>query len=58
MRGLEGETIYGYNTLLEKQKKEPGNAVVTTVLFDNEYELLHDRVNIQDIGQSQIKNIM
>lgn len=50
MRGLEGETIYGYNTLLEKQKKEPGNAVVTTVLFDNEYELLHDRVNIQDIG--------
>lgn len=50
MRGLEGETIYGYNTLLEKQKKEPGDAIVTTVLFDTEYELLHDRMNIQDIG--------
>lgn len=49
MSRLEGETIYGYNTLLQKQKKEPGDAVVTTILFDDKYELLHDRMNIQDV---------
>lgn len=46
MSGLVSDTIGGYNSLLAKQKTEKGDAVVTTVLFDNEYELLHDRVAI------------
>jgi uncharacterized protein YegL len=50
MSGLENDTIGGYNSLLEKQKKEPGDAVVTTVLFDNNYKLLHDRLSIRDIA--------
>ncbi len=49
MSGLESDTIGGYNAMLEKQKKEPGEAVVTTVLFDDEYELLHDRINLNGI---------
>ena len=49
MSGLEGDTIGGYNALLEKQQKESGEVVVTTVLFDDNYELLHDRINLRDI---------
>lgn len=49
MSGLESDTIGGYNAMLEKQKKEPGEAVITTVLFDDRYELLHDRINIRGI---------
>ena len=45
MSGLEKDTIGGYNSMLEKQKKtEKGKAYVTTVLFDDKYELLHDGV--------------
>ncbi|NLK72490.1 MAG: hypothetical protein GX285_05690, partial [Clostridiales bacterium] len=47
MSGLGSDTIGGYNAMLEKQKKEPGEAVITTVLFDDKYELLHDRINIR-----------
>jgi len=36
--------------MLEKQKKEPGEAVITTVLFDDKYELLHDRINLRGIA--------
>lgn len=50
MEGLESDTIGGYNSMLEKQKKEIGEAVVTTVLFDDKYELLHDRININGIS--------
>ncbi len=49
MGGLESDTIGGYNALLEKQKSEPGEAIVTTVLFDDNYELLHDRIMIKGI---------
>ena len=49
MAGLESDTIGGFNSLLEKQKKEEGEAVVTTVLFDNQYELLHDRFDIHNV---------
>lgn len=49
MSGLEGDTIGGYNALLEKQKKEPGEAIITTVLFDDQYELLHDRINLRGV---------
>ncbi|MCD8143925.1 MAG: VWA domain-containing protein [Oscillospiraceae bacterium] len=44
MHGLEQDTIGGYNSMLEKQKKEEGSVHVTTVLFDNRVQLLHDRV--------------
>jgi uncharacterized protein YegL len=49
MAGLESDTIGGYNAMLKKQQKETGEAVVTTVLFDDDYELLHDRINIKGI---------
>ncbi len=49
MNGLESDTIGGFNSLLEKQKKEKGDAIITTVLFDDEYELLHDRISINGV---------
>lgn len=49
MSGLESDTIGGYNAMLKKQKKEAGEAVITTVLFDDSYELLHDRINIRGV---------
>ena len=50
MSGLESDTIGGYNAMIEKQKKEPGEAIITTVLFDDKYELLHDRINLRGIS--------
>lgn len=44
MQGLETDTIGGFNSMLKKQKKEPGEALVSTVLFDDRVEVLHDRV--------------
>ena len=49
MSGLESDTIGGYNALLKKQRQEPGDAIITTVLFDDNYELLHDRINVKGI---------
>lgn len=49
MSGLESDTIGGYNSMIKKQQKETGEAVVTTVLFDDNYELLHDRINVKGI---------
>ena len=50
MSHLEADTIGGYNSLLEKQKKEQGEAVVTTVLFDDKYELIHDHADIKKVN--------
>ena len=49
MAGLENDTIGGYNSLIEKQKKEQGEAVVTLVLFDDKYELVYDHADINKI---------
>lgn len=50
MGGLESDTIGGYNSMLEKQKNgKTGKVNVTTVLFDDKYELLHDRIPIKEI---------
>ena len=49
MSGLEKDTIGGFNSMLDKQRKEPGDAVVSTVLFDNETEVIHDRVALADV---------
>lgn len=50
MAGLEKDTIGGYNSMLNKQKKAEGEAFVTTVLFNHQYELLHDRINVRGIS--------
>ena len=44
MAGLEADTIGGFNAMIEKQKREPGPALVSTVLFSNESEVIHDRL--------------
>ena len=49
MQGLEGDTIGGFNSMLEKQKQEPGEAFVSTVLFDDRTEVLHDRVRVGEV---------
>lgn len=51
MSGLELDTIGGYNSTLLQQKEVPGDALVTTILFDDEYEILHDRVDIKSIKE-------
>ena len=43
MSGLETDTIGGFNSMIEKQKKENGEALISTVLFDNVSEVIHDR---------------
>ena len=49
MAGLEGDTIGGFYAMLEKQRKEPGEAVISTVRFDNETEVIHDRVSLDRV---------
>ena len=51
MGGLESDTIGGFNSMMEKQKKTGEKAVISTVLFDDESEVLHDRVSIDQIGK-------
>ena len=49
MSGLESDTIGGFNSMIRKQKQAEGEALISTVLFDNVSEVLHDRVNVKDI---------
>lgn len=49
MSGLEADTIGGFNAMIEKQRKEDGECYVSTVLFDNCSEVLHDRVRLSEI---------
>ncbi len=51
MAGLEKDTIGGFNAMIEKQKDEPGEAYVSTVLFDNLSEVIHDRVKLENVPQ-------
>jgi uncharacterized protein YegL len=50
MGGLESDTIGGFNSMLQKQQAEPGECRITTVLFDHEYEVLHDRIDIKAVS--------
>jgi uncharacterized protein YegL len=50
MGGLEPDTIGGFNAMLKKQQAEEGEAFITTVLFDDKYELLHDRIRLQAVA--------
>ena len=49
MSGLESDTIGGFNAMIEKQKKQDGECYVSTVLFDNVSEVLHDRARLSEI---------
>jgi len=49
MGGLESDTIGGFNAFIEKQKEMPGKTIVTTVLFDDRYEILWNGAAIEDI---------
>ena len=49
MHGLEGDTIGGFNAMIEKQRKEPGEAYISTLLFDNETQVIHDRVSLDKV---------
>lgn len=51
MAGLESDTIGGFNSMIQKQKKEDGECFVSTVLFDNESEVLHDRIKLDDVPE-------
>ena len=49
MSGLEADTIGGFNSLIEKQKQQDGECFVSTILFDNDSEVLHDRVRLAEV---------
>ena len=56
MGGLEADTIGGFNSLLEKQKREAGEALISTVLFDNVAEVLHDRMRLENVASMTEKD--
>lgn len=49
MAGLESDTIGGFNGMLAQHRSEGGDVLVSTVLFDHEHEVVHDRVRIADV---------
>ena len=49
MAGLEKDTIGGFNAMINKQKREPGAAVVSTILFDDRSKVIHDRIPLDSI---------
>ena len=51
MAGLEQDTIGGFNAMLRKQKGEPGEAYVSTLLFDNQTQVIHDRVSLEKVPE-------
>ena len=51
MGGLESDTIGGFNSMLVKQQAEPGECRITTVLFDDKFEVLHDRIDIKAVSK-------
>lgn len=56
MSGLESDTIGGFNAMIAKQKKEEGEAFVSTILFDNVSEVLHDRINLKETPKMTAKD--
>ncbi|MCR4612173.1 MAG: hypothetical protein K5644_09780 [Lachnospiraceae bacterium] len=54
MGGLESDTIGGFNSMMEKQKKTGEKAYVSTILFDDECEVLHDREPIDKVGTAHV----
>ena len=56
MAGLESDTIGGFNSLIEKQKQEAGECLVSTVLFNQTCTVLHDRVKLSEVGKMSGKD--
>ena len=56
MSGLENDTIGGFNSMLSKQQNESGECRITTVLFDHNYEVLHDRIDIKAVNNLSDKD--
>ena len=56
MSGLEADTIGGFNSLIRKQRAEEGEAIISTVLFDNFSEVIHDRVPLDKITEMTRKD--
>ncbi len=56
MSGLESDTVGGFNSLIEKQKAEGGDVVVTTVLFNHEMAYIHDRLDIKQVKKMTRKD--
>lgn len=56
MFGLESDTIGGFNAMIAKQKREDGKAYVSTILFDNESSVLHDRMPLSEIPKMTSKD--
>lgn len=55
MAGLENDTIGGFNSMLSRQKAVDGECRITTILFDNRYELLHDRIDIRAVSPMTLR---
>jgi len=55
MSGLETDTIGGYNSILKQQREAEGDVNITTVLFDDRYELLHNRESIRNVSDLTAK---
>ena len=55
MAGLESDTIGGFNSLIEKQRKEPGEAYVSVVLFDSVSEVLYDRAALETLVRQALR---
>lgn len=51
MSGLESDTIGGFNSMIERQKKESGQALVSTILFHNESTVIHDRLPLEEVAR-------
>ncbi|HKK95422.1 MAG TPA: vWA domain-containing protein [Anaerovoracaceae bacterium] len=51
MHGLEKDTVGGFNSMIAEQKNIEGEANITTVLFDDDYEIFHDRVSLKEIDE-------
>ena len=49
MCGLEADTIGGFNSMMEKQRRQEGEAYISTILFDNESEVIHDRLTLEKV---------
>ena len=56
MEGLEGDTIGGFNAMIDKQKQQDGDCYVSTVLFDDEIQVLHDRVRLESVTKMTPKD--
>lgn len=56
MSGLESDTIGGFNSTIEKQREEGGEAYVTTVLFDTSFDTIHDRIKLSEVKKMTRKD--